>query len=98
MVIKHVYFQLKDAATLSSIVQQGKRLLPGIPGVLFVSFRQALPGQEQDQPFPYFIEVHLDSMELHEAYLTHPDHVEFSETCFKPYVTEVKRVFFQEAK
>lgn len=98
MIVKHVYFRLSDDQKLPEIVEGGKRLLTQIPGVLGVAFRKALPpeGPGRMPDYPYYLEVRLSGMEVHDAYLKHERHVEFAEKVLRPYATGLEREFFEE--
>lgn len=93
MLHKILLFNLKDTKDEGLVRDKTMELLAQVPGVVDVSFRNAIG--EGEHRYQYLITVDFASMNDHEQYMVHERHVEFSKQYFRPYISEVFIQFFE---
>ena len=93
MIHKILLFNLSDPSKESLMREKTMELLTSVPGAANVTFRQAV-GQG-DLKYRYLIAVDFDSMQAHDEYMVHENHVRFSKEYFRPNISELLIQFFE---
>ncbi|KPV43271.1 Dabb family protein [Alicyclobacillus ferrooxydans] len=93
MIYKVLLFNLSDPSKESLMRGKTTELLTSVPGAANVTFRRAV-GQG-DLKYRYLITVDFDSMQAHDEYMVHENHVRFSKEYFRPNISELLIQFFE---
>ena len=95
MILHLVFCELKpgaDAATLESLVRNSRSLLLKIPEVLSVRSGRNV---DEDDPWPFFYSVEVESLDKLAIVLDDPHHHKFIETCIRPTTTARRTATFE---
>ena len=93
MVHKILLFNLSDPSKESLICDKTMELLTSVPGAANVTFRRAV--EQGELKYRYLITVDFESMQAHDEYMVHENHVRFSKEYFRPNIGELLIQFYE---
>ncbi|QQE80416.1 Dabb family protein [Alicyclobacillus sp. SO9] len=93
MIHKLLLFNLNDQSKEPVIRDKTMELLPSVPGAKNVTFQQAI--EQGEIQYRYLITVDFESMQAHDEYMVHENHVRFSKEYFRPNISELLIQFFE---
>lgn len=93
MIQKILLFNLSDPSKGNLMREKTMKLLTSVPGAANVTFRRAV--EQGDLKYRYLITVDFESMQAHDEYMVHENHVRFSKEYFCPNISELLIQFFE---